>query len=94
MSDLISVSNLLKNSAQIEFTHTDGTVGTYINVEAVKFEQQYNSIDAEPVVHGQWDEERFAFCNVCSNCGLVIDRTSIKMQSGKFNYCPNCGAKM
>lgn len=45
------------------------------------------------VVHGRWieDTERYIFGrkknDICSNC-----RTS----SGiiKFNYCPNCGAKM
>ncbi len=49
--------------------------------------------DAAPVVHGYWieDTERHIFGrkknDLCSNCrtytGIV-----------KFNYCPNCGAKM
>lgn len=50
--------------------------------------------DVAPVVHGEWDEEKYPFCNVCTVCGLVIDRTCIKMNSGELNYCPGCGAKM
>ena len=50
--------------------------------------------DVAPVVHGEWIEDKYPFCNVCPHCGLVIDRTCIKMQSGTLNFCPNCGAKM
>ena len=92
MSDLISVSSLLKNSAQIEFANTDGTVGMYINVKAVKLEQQYNSIDAEPVKHGYWITHNkgnpFEIYGECSICGYS------QSISDHLNYCPNCGAKM
>lgn len=61
---MISVSSLLKNSAQIEFANTDGTVGMYINVKAVKLEQQHNSIDAVEVVRCEncqfWDNEHIS----------------------------------
>ncbi len=50
--------------------------------------------DVAPVVHGEWSEGIYPFCNVCSHCGVVIDRTCIKMRIGALNYCPNCGAKM
>lgn len=50
--------------------------------------------DVVEVVHARWDEDRYPFCNVCPVCGLVIDRTCIKYNSGKLNYCPHCGAKM
>lgn len=50
--------------------------------------------DVVEVVHSQWNEDKYPFCNVCPRCGLIIDRTSIKYNSGKLNYCPNCGAKM
>lgn len=50
--------------------------------------------DVVEVVHARWDEDEYPFCNVCMECGLVIDRTCIKHNSGKLNFCPHCGAKM
>lgn len=51
--------------------------------------ERQKSIDAVPVVHGEWirhgcDEEEFEYyeCPLCGFIGL------------KYNYCPNCGAKM
>ena len=50
--------------------------------------------DVVEVVHARWDEDKYPFCNVCPVCGLVIDRTCIKYNSGKLNFCPHCGARM
>ena len=50
--------------------------------------------DVVEVVHAEWDENEYPFCNVCMDCGLIIDRTCIKRNSGKLNFCPNCGADM
>ena len=50
--------------------------------------------DVVEVKHGKWEENRYAFCNVCSECGTIVDRIAIKWQSGELNFCPNCGAKM
>lgn len=49
------------------------------------------TIDAEPVRHGHWEErplrkfpeEHIDVCSVCAGKALA-----------KYNYCPNCGAKM
>lgn len=43
---------------------------------------------------GEWREDIVAFCNVCSLCKAKVDRYAIKCNSGKLNFCPNCGAKM
>ena len=50
--------------------------------------------DVVEVRHGAWDENKYPFCNVCQDCRLIIDRTCIKRNSGKLNFCPNCGADM
>lgn len=41
-----------------------------------------------PVVHGRWIDAR-EYCGdyMCSNCEALYG-------TNKFNYCPNCGAKM
>ena len=49
------------------------------------------TIEAEPVRHGKWEDSddleyfiTFPYrCSVCGTAGGL-----------KFNYCPNCGAKM
>ena len=42
------------------------------------------TVDAEPVRHGHW---KWDGDYICSNCGERGHRN-------KWNYCPNCGAKM
>jgi lysyl-tRNA synthetase class I len=61
---------------------------------ALKDVRRHPAADVVEVVHASWDEDRYPFCNVCPVCGLVIDRTCIKYNSGKLNFCPHCGAKM
>ena len=63
-------------------------------VSAKESVNRFPAADVAPVVHAEWNEGEYPFCNVCMECGLVIDRTCIKNNSGKLNYCPNCGAKM
>ena len=48
------------------------------------------TVDAAEVVHGQWKHqyEKGMSYKVCSICGC---RNGLDL---KFNYCPNCGAKM
>lgn len=78
-------NNIEKQAAEEAIAAYDDCIGYAESVPAA---------DVVEVVHGEWDESRYPFCNVCPQCGLVIDRTCIKMNSGKLNYCSNCGAKM
>lgn len=49
------------------------------------------TVDAVPVVHGQWvDCENHNDIEQCSVCGMIYRYPSFY----KYNYCPNCGAKM
>lgn len=43
---------------------------------------------------GEWDDSIIGFCNVCMSCGAIVERSAIKNNSGKLNFCPNCGNKM
>ena len=51
------------------------------------------TVDAVEVVHGRWrletDEEQPIFIYKLFVCSACDDRSTLK-----FNYCPNCGAKM
>ena len=50
--------------------------------------------DVAPVVHGRWEThpQHYGFdrCSVCHDCIIANDWAD----GLKWNYCPNCGAKM
>ena len=52
------------------------------------------TVDAVEVVHGRWEPRTdaigFVRCSVCHDCNIYDDWADGK----KWNYCPNCGAKM
>ena len=52
------------------------------------------TVDAVEVVHGRWeprtDVPGFLRCSACHDCNIYDDWPDGK----KWNYCPNCGAKM
>ena len=51
------------------------------------------TIEAKPVVHGRWiskNHHGYEWVFVCSNCGYIDGYPF----NDRFNYCPNCGAKM
>lgn len=57
--------------------------------------EQQPTIDAEPVRHGKWikaDSQQYFRkhypCFTCSECGYRKDSQK------KWNYCPQCGARM
>ena len=55
---------------------------------------QAPTLDAAPVVHGQWEKHPnmygFVRCSECRDC-VVWDEW---VNNEKWKYCPNCGAKM
>ena len=52
------------------------------------------TVDAVYVAHGRWEKHPDVFlverCSVCRDCNICSDWPGGK----KWNYCPNCGAKM
>ena len=47
--------------------------------------------DVAPVVHGKWKSTEAPFMSECEDCSVCGYRTD---WGRRFNYCPNCGAKM
>ena len=54
------------------------------------------TIDAVPVVHGEWREvevdKRIVYC--CTVCHTVVHNMPNPATFMMFHYCPHCGAKM
>lgn len=48
-------------------------------------------VDVAPVVHGRWVQTKAPFMNECEDCSVCGYRT---VWGHRYNYCPNCGAKM
>lgn len=50
------------------------------------------AVDAEPIRHGHWIEDRSIgdCCYKCSECGFIRDAYLLEVE----DYCPQCGAKM
>ena len=56
-----------------------------ITMNGVKILNQFPAADVAPVRHGRW--KRYGRnLGECSNCGEIVNI--------RYNYCPNCGAKM
>ena len=47
--------------------------------------------DVAPVRHGRWVQAKAPFMNECEDCSVCGYRT---VWGHRYNYCPNCGAKM
>lgn len=47
--------------------------------------------DVAPVAHGRWEQTEAPFMNECEDCSVCGYRT---VWGHRFNYCPNCGARM
>lgn len=65
--------------------------------DAINAVEEVNAVDAEPVVHGRWEEhedydgDSYYTCSVCDCHWVMIDGTPAE---NGMSYCPNCGAKM
>ena len=81
---------------ELELTHEDaeGTIANYCRKVFAGILENAPTVDAEPVVHGEWDYEDLDDISTCSVCGkewILNDKTP---RENSFNYCPNCGARM
>lgn len=83
--------------AEKEYIEKNHLINTIINSTALYNSTVLKLIKIEPaadvqeVRHGKWTEETYLLgtSNFCSLCGR-----NYGMPHGKYNFCPNCGAKM
>lgn len=59
---------------------------------ARKIAHDMDAADVAPVRHGRWDNSKASFGEMCSECKFIVWWDDDGPH--KFNYCPNCGAKM
>ena len=91
MTEYIERANLI---ARIKYyvTHTPKDKG-----ENYAYSVMLNEVlkrpasDVVPVGHGRWEQTEAPFMNECEDCSVCGYRT---VWGHRFNYCPNCGAKM
>ena len=84
-------ANALKSEMYL-ISHLSGSENICIEciVDAI---YDADTVDAVEVVHGRWEQAEYHGFLRCSECkDVYIDDTWVA--DGKWNYCPNCGAKM
>lgn len=66
--------------------------------EDVEIVNKQPTIDAVPVMHGEWIENSpiKTYCSICgwASYSMLCEDNSIMMRNNRTPYCPNCGAKM
>lgn len=88
---LIDAENLAEvlNRYLAQLRNSGISVGLRMGINTcLTFINNANTIEAEPVKRGRWEEYLIPNILCCSNCDWGIDPLC------KSPYCPNCGAKM
>lgn len=114
MDDLISRKELLQEIKSLRVTITGIRGGknilsqymTYYRESVQRIIEEQPTVDAVPVVHGEWKHRAeyndFLHCE-CSNCGFTTENYRAIKTYGKsdtdytsysWHFCPKCGAKM
>ena len=96
MGDLISRDALLK---QFRW-NCEGRCQTCTHTTLVGKEEKCSlivdapTVEAVPVVRGEWERTRLAGEYLCSNCQSIEYASRTTMAEKLFPFCPNCGADM
>ena len=65
--------------------------GSLFYSDAIPFVEEAPTIEAVPVVHGEWKYYKKQGIAVCTNCSF---ERNLDDNFGKAIACPNCGADM
>ncbi len=74
----------------------------YERREVSRWVDKAKTVDAVPVVHGEWQEENcrprssIFYCSICHRTAYDIQPSRDKAwkKRCRYAYCPNCGARM
>lgn len=80
---------LLRSLGNREYRKEKGTIQDAIKM--ISYPEYTPAADVAPVVHGRWVHTKAPFMNECEDCSVCGYRT---VWGHRYNYCPNCGAKM
>ena len=91
---LIDANALVKQLERSHEYHARNCREEVLLYRDIRIINEQQAVDAVEVVHGRWepreDVKGFVCCSVCHDCNIYDEWPDGK----KWNYCPNCGAKM
>ena len=89
MAEYIKRETAIAKLTALEVTEPSATM-----IDAKRLLAKMPAADVAPVVHGEWVPSEgnpgFLVCSACGDCYVVDEWADGK----KWQYCPNCGAKM
>ena len=88
--EIDSMPEYIEREAAIELIMSEPQDAHYPHWYAVKI-KSIPTADVAPVRHGRWFPTKAPFMNECEDCSVCGYRT---VWGHRYNYCPNCGAKM
>lgn len=107
---LIDADKLKKaiENAKGDYAHNTNLIGVHsVKQREMDFKgilqiiESFETVDVEPVRHGNWVYDYDCDCIKCSFCGEydALSRDDYSYRGGKIRdnhsaFCPNCGAKM
>lgn len=95
MDDFISRESTIKRVQEVYCAGCNSYNGVRCRAcgtgDAIDMIEDAPAADVAPVVHGRWVPTKAPFMNGCKDCSVCGYRT---VWGHRYNYCPNCGAKM
>ena len=96
MAEYIEREALLSEFGEEPYVWNDDTWEIQANDDYKYYKElveKASAVDVTHVVHGRWEKSQYSGYLVCSACRdvYVFDNW---VDNKKWNYCPNCGAKM